>query len=257
LIPPRTRIPRDENPRERYGSAAFSIVFHVAVLLFLLYKAPLHPDDFLSGDVGGGGGGNGGEQTTLISLAGPPEPPPVPVPVPPEVTPEPIVVPDPVPTPIIPPPQDSVKAPPAPAPAPVPTPAGGGGANGGAGSAGAGGGAGGGTGGGIGTGTGTGTGSGEGPGGGGGTSPDGLIPPTSTALQLPPSAPKSLRGQKVTVIFKIDETGRVLDAQLKASTGNSKYDNELRKTAMTWRFRPARNRQGQAVPSTYPVEYLL
>ena len=262
IRPPRVSIPGSEKPSERYGAVAASLLFHFILLFVLMWNRPLVESDFLEGELGGGGGGNNGLETTLISLAGPPEAPPVPVdaPVIPEPDPTTIPTPDPVP----PPPKDTVKTPPAPTPAP-PTPApvpstssGTSGAAGdaGAGSAGSGGGAGGGTGGGVGTGTGTGTGSGSGDGtGGGGNSPDGLIPPSPTAVIMQPPPPKNVRGRKVVVLIAVDATGRVTDAELKQSSGNSKYDAELKKTAFQWRFRPARNRQGEAVKSTMEVMF--
>lgn len=258
MIPPRVRIPRSDKPSERYGPVAISFVFHLLIIIVLLYKGMPVESELLEGDLGGGGGGN--EGTTLISLAGPPESLPVPVPTPP-VEPDPIPVPTPDPVP--PPPKDTVKTPPAPAPAPTPAPVAStpstGGDAGSTGSAGSGGGAGGGSGGGVGTGSGTGTGAGSGGGtGGGGNSPDGIIPPSATALYLPPpNPPKSAAGKSVTIDLTIDAAGKVLDAQLKQSSGSSKYDEALRKTALGWRFRPARTRQGEAVKSVFPVTYVL
>jgi periplasmic protein TonB len=237
-----------------------SFVFHALFIGFFLWNSKLVESLLLEGELGGGGGGSGGLEATLISLAGPPEPPPPAVmtpPVPDEIA---VPVPEDVVKPIEP-PKDTAKAPPAAVPAP-PTPAppasaGGSGGDAGAGSAGSGGGTGGGVGTGTGTGTGSGTGAGSGGGGGGGTSPDGIIPPSPTALQLPPTPPKSLRGKTVIVVFSIDESGKVLDAQLKESSGNSKYDSTLRKTALGWRFKPARNRGGEAVRATVAVTYTL
>jgi TonB family protein len=259
MIPPRVRIPRSDKPSERYGPVAVSILFHLLLIAILLYKGMPVESELLEGELGGGGGGNNGEQTTLISLAGPPESPPVPVPTPP-VEPDPIPVPTPDPVP--PPPKDTVKTPPAPTPAPVPMPLGttvSGGDAGAAGSAGSGGGAGGGSGGGVGTGTGTGTGSGSGGGtGGGGTSPDGLIPPSASTLFLPPpNPPKSAHGRTIVVAVTIDVLGRVLDAQLKQTSGSSKYDEALRKSALGWRFKPARNRMGEPVPGVFSFEVTL
>ncbi len=263
ITPPRVAIPQQENTRERFGSVVVSFLFHATILGFFLWNSHLVESLLLPGEAGGGGGGgNGGSDITLISLEGPPEAPPVPVPTPPVAPPEELTIPepDPVPTPIVP-PKDSVKTT-APSPVPAapsqPSPAGGAGsASGGAGSAGSGGGAGGGSGGGVGTGIGAGTGSGTGGGGGGGDSPDGIIPPSPTALQLPPSAPKSLRGVTVVVIFSVDATGKVLEVQMKQGSGDSKYDATLRKTAMSWRFRPARNRLGEAVKSVTTATYQL
>jgi TonB family protein len=110
----------------------------------------------------------------------------------------------------------------------------------------------------VGSGTGTGTGSGSGGGtGGGGNSPDGLIPPSPTALFLPPAAPSRLHGRMVEILLSVDERGRVTDARLKVSTSDSKYDAALKKKAMEWRFRPARNAQGAAVKGTFVFTYTI
>jgi protein TonB len=263
IAPPQMEIPRrGETPRDRYIATAFSFIFHGALIAFLLWVGLPEVSELLAGELGGGGGGDGGDQISLISLAGPPEQVAVePIPVPP---PEPEVVPDPTPTPVPPPPKDTVRTPPAPAPAAATPVANAGTATGGtsdgtgAGSAGSGGGAGGGSGGGVGTGTGSGTGSGTGDGtGGGGTSPDGVIPPSPTALHLGPQAPTELRGKSVIVLLTIDTAGKVMDARLEASTGNSKYDAALRKSALGWRFRPARDRNGNAVKGTFAVTYAI
>jgi protein TonB len=259
ITPPRVQIPGSDTPSDRYGAVAASLLFHAILIFILLWNKPLVESVFLEGDLGGGGGGSGGPESTLISLAGPPEPPPPVVPTPP-VQPDP--VPTPTPTPVPPPPKDTVKTPPAPTPSPVPAPVTTGtaanGGDAGAGSAGSGGGAGGGTGGGVGTGNGTGTGAGSGGGtGGGATSPDGLIPPSPTALMLQPTPPGNLRGRTVIVDLEIDPSGKVTEVQVKQSSGNSKYDSQLKKTAAEWRFHPARNRQGQAVTSVFQVTFTL
>ena len=254
MRPPELHIPtRGETPRDRWVAAGFSSIFHGLLLAFLLWIGVPHMSELLEGDLGGGGGGSGGDDINLISLAGPPEQvavEPVPVPPPP---PEPDVVPDPTPTPVPTPPVDTTKAPPSSAaPVPLGTPPGSATGGGGAGSAGSGGGAGGGSGTGVGTGTGSGTGAGSGGGtGGGGTSPDGVIPPSPSALVIPPTAPKKLNGMSVVVNLTVDVNGRVLEAHLEQSTGDSKYDAALRKSALSWRFRPARNRAGEPVKATF------
>jgi TonB family protein len=230
-------------------------LFHAILIFVLLWNRPLVESVFLEGDLGGGGGGNGGPESTLISLAGPPEPP-APVLETPPVEPDP--VPTVTPTPVPPPPRDTAKTQPAPTPEPAKAlgTAVNSGDGAGAGSAGSGGGAGGGSGGGVGTGTGVGTGSGSGGGGGGGDSPDGLIPPSPAALQMQPTPPKGLHAT-ITVLLAINATGRVTEVQFKKASGNSKYDSQLKKSALEWRFKPAKNRAGQAVDSVFEVTFTI
>ena len=259
MRPPELKIPnRGETPRDRYVAAGSSFVFHGLLLAFLLWVGIPEVSELLEGELGGGGGGNGGDEISLISLAGPPEQAePVPVPPPP---PETEAIPDPTATPVPPPPKDTVKTQPAPASPAVPlgSAVGANSEGTGAGSAGSGGGAGGGSGGGVGTGTGTGTGAGSGGGsGGGGTSPDGIIPPSPSALVIPPAAPKKLNGLTVVVNLTVDTNGRVLEARLEQSTGDSKYDAALRKSALNWRFKPARNQAGQAVRATFAFSTII
>ena len=257
ITPPRTSIPRNETTRERIGPVAASLLFHLLLFVVLLSRGMPVESSLLAGELGGGGGGgNNGPETTLIDLASIPTPPPT-VEVPPVV--EPDVLPDPEVLPV--PPPDTVKPVPVPEPvvappAPIPVPvAVGTGDPAGAGSAGTGGGAGGGTGGGVGTGTGPGSGPGSGPGGGGGgTDPNGIIPPQPTAIFMAPNPPKKLKGS-VVMLLSIDETGRVTDARTKESSGNSKYDGQLLKAAKSWRFRPARTRDGRVVDAVYSFTY--
>ena len=107
-----------------------------------------------------------------------------------------------------------------------------------------------GTGGGSGSGTGTGTGAGEGPGSGAGGT---IRPPEVIGLIWPPQPPGSVRDREVVVRVQVDENGRVTDVRLLASSGNERYDRELRRQAMEWRFRPARDPSGRAI--AYPYEY--
>ncbi len=107
-----------------------------------------------------------------------------------------------------------------------------------------------GAGGGDGSGTGPGSGSGEGPGSGSGGT---VRPPEVIGLIWPPQPPGNVRDREVTVRVLVDANGRVTDVRLLASSGNGRYDRQLREQAMEWRFRPARDQSGRAI--AYPYEY--
>lgn len=107
-----------------------------------------------------------------------------------------------------------------------------------------------GSGGGSGSGTGTGTGAGSGPGSGAGGT---IRPPAPTAMIIPPMAPSNLRGRTVRLRLMVDERGRVGSVQLLATSGNGRYDRELRRAAEGWLFHPARDVNGRAI--AYPYEY--
>jgi protein TonB len=213
---------------------------------------------------GGGGGGFGGEQVTFVDIAPPaaadPEVtltvPEVAPPPEPEVEPEPQpeTPPPPVPTPPVPAPP---AAPPAPAPgsqpgtgAPSAGQGGGTGAGQGAGQGvgvgpgtgpGSGGGTGGGTGGGIGSGVGPGTGAGR------------MVAPVPEFVLIPPSnPPRGVRGDSLVVRLNIDATGKVRDVEFR-STGDRGYDQKLRRTALEWRFRPARDPASKPIAVAYDV----
>lgn len=109
-----------------------------------------------------------------------------------------------------------------------------------------------GTGSGTGGGSGSGTGAGTGPGQGVGAGEGGTIrPPEPIALLIPPMAPSSLRGREIRVRLQVDVAGRVTAVELVTSSGNARYDRELRRTAEGWRFRPARDPGGRAVAHVF------
>ncbi|HEX8673464.1 MAG TPA: energy transducer TonB [Longimicrobium sp.] len=264
---------RKPNGKWVAGAVAASIVAHLLILVLLLGlggrglllademagDGPSAADDQGAGG-GGGGGGDAGEQVTYYEVSAPIAPPVAPpVPVPPEVE----VLPPVVPPPVTPPPTEQPKAQPAPPAAPAPTPApptqpgtgGGAGGNAGAGQGpgtgsgagpGSGGGSGGGTGGGVGTGTGPGTAGGEGS----------VIPPVADLQLFPPDPPRALRGRAVEVTVAVNELGAVTGADVTISSGDRRYDQLLRRQAMEWHFRPARDRTtGRPVAVRYPIGF--
>jgi protein TonB len=106
---------------------------------------------------------------------------------------------------------------------------------------GSGGGSGGGTGGGIGSGTGTGTGAGR------------MQAPVPEFVLIPPSnPPRGVRGDSLVIRLQIDATGKVRDVEFR-STGDRGYDQKLRRTAMEWRFRPARGPDNRPTAVAYDV----
>jgi hypothetical protein len=246
-----------EIPDHRAGSGTVALLLHALAIAFLIFlsQQPLPESGTgLLGPLGTGGGGGGGEVIHYISLPGDPAPPPPPQVVPPvipEVEPD-LVIPDPVPEPEVLVMVDSVPLS-ALEPPPLET---GTGAGGGAPELGRGGGpgSGGGSGGGDGLGAGPGTGGGSGPGTGGG---DGTLgsPPVPMMLLFPPSAPRDMRGKKVTVTLLVDAQGVVQQVlALEPETGNGDFDDDIRRTAMAWRFRPGRDPAGTPVAAVYPVE---
>ena len=128
-----------------------------------------------------------------------------------------------------------------------------------------------GAGGGQGTGTGAGTGPGTGPGSGGGRGGgegggigSGVGPgsgrgralaPSPEVLLIPPPAPGSVRGKTVVVRLAVDEKGVVKDAEIMPSTGDRKYDSALKKVALGWRFRPARDAGNQPIAVQFDVTF--
>lgn len=79
----------------------------------------------------------------------------------------------------------------------------------------------------------------------GGTEEEGhsrVTPPAPRGLILPPGdRPGRVRGKEVVVWVFVDERGRVISdsTRLLPPTGDSKFDERLRKQASEWVFRPA------------------
>jgi TonB family protein len=243
-----------DTPENRAGPAAISVLLHaflIALAIFMTVRE-VETGTGLIGPPGTGGGGGGGEVIAYVTLPGEPPPPPPPPPVAP-IIPEidDLVIPRPVP----PEPEvvvmlDSALLVPLPeSPTDIGTGAGGGapepGRGGGPGS-------GGGSGGGDGGGAGTGTGGGSGPGTGGG---DGTLgrPPEPRMLLFPPAAPRSVRGRSVTVHLVVDAQGVVREVALVPETGNDDLDDDIRRTALSWQFRPGTDGAGRPVTKPYEV----
>lgn len=260
-----TRRERSGERRSVLRGLAVSLAVHVALIggALLAGRAGY---DFLT-DVGtptgisegpaggGGGGGGGGEMVTYVEIAPAPaaetaeEALVVVEPEPTEPEPEPEPVPEPRPQP------PATPAAPAPSVAPATGTAGAGAEAGSGGGRGAGQGPG--TGPGVGPGSGGGTGGGTGGGVGSGTGPgtgEGRIqPPVPEVLLLPPpKPPKAVRGSTLVLRVSIDARGEVRDVEFR-STGDRRYDRELRRVAMDWRFRPARDPANRPVAVDYDV----
>jgi TonB family protein len=251
----------DRENKDTAESAAVSAVFH-ALLILLIVLLTRTGVLVVTGDQGvgtgigsgdAGGGGGGGQEDVISILVREPEPQPA------METAE-LVIPTEVEKPVV--EQkpieevqiakvDSTPKPPAPAPQPLNPPGGTGtgegtgtGAGTGAGTGpGSGGGSGGGTGGGIGSGTGPGTGRGK------------VLSPSPEVLLVPPTPPGNLRGKEFVVRLAVDSTGVVKDAEIIPSTGNRKYDDTLKKTALGWRFRAARDAANRPVAVLFEVTF--
>jgi TonB family protein len=80
---------------------------------------------------------------------------------------------------------------------------------------------------------------------------------TAKALQLPPAPPTKLRGTTVIAQFDVDDTGKVRGVELTTPSGDTAYDAKLKKLALGWLFRPARNNQGVPVSDVVTIRYIL
>lgn len=255
--------PEREN-QDTAKSAVVSGAFHLAIILLIigLTRAGVL---VVSGDLGvgtgigtgaAGGGGGGGREDVLSIVIAEAEPEPVEAEdlvLPPKVE---DIVPEPKPEEK---PLEEVKvavADSTPRPAASafqpPNPPGGTGTGEGTGTGpgtgpgfgpGTGGGSGGGSGGGIGSGMGPGTGRGK------------ILGPSPEVLLVPPTPPGNVRGKEVVVRLQVDSTGIVRDAEIIPSTGNRKYDDTLKKTALGWRFRAARDATNRPVAVLFDVTF--
>ena len=239
------------DPRRFVGAAA-SLLFH-ATLLVLIIRGTV--DAFIQTPAagnpalppGGGGGGGGGQGLRYISL--PPLPPAAATAVvqQPTVPPPDIAPPIPVPTVLEPTPAvvvaqaDSVPA------AAAATAVGGAGP-------GSGGGSGGGAGGGVGPGTGAGSGPGSGGGGGGGS---GREPQWIYGTLFFEKPPKDLRGQTLFVTFHVLADGHVARVETDPVIKDGEFARRFQERAETYRFKPARNADGVAVPGVSRMAFTL
>jgi len=248
----RQRVPR------RFIGGAVSLLFHAALRVLVVRGAvdkfiqPPAVGNPLLAMGGGGGGGGGGERVRYITLpplqqAAAPAPVEQPAVPPPEVVPPAVVAPTPVPADTQPTPTvvvssaDSVSA----------AGAGSGGPGSGPGS---GGGSGGGTGGGVGTGTGAGSGPGSGGGGGGGS---GREPQWTYGTFFFEKPPKELRGQTLRVTFHVRADGRVARVETEPKITDGEFARKFTERAETYRFKPARNADGVAVPGVATMTFTL
>ena len=121
-------------------------------------------------------------------------------------------------------------------------------------------GAGGGSGGGQGSGVGPGSGSGTGPGSGGGSGGGVAVgregsPPEPRQFIVPPlEYPKSLRGQTVAITFDVAADGRVTDITVAPPISDRSFSRKFDEVMRSYRFKPARNADGQPVRATIIVE---
>jgi TonB family protein len=247
--------PRDK--RDEVTATVVSVIGHVLLIVLLFGVAGRKLLAVANGDMGVGdgigagpaGGGGGGGSEVAIVIAPEEKAPPAPVEEkPPEPIPQPIPIPEPVIKPMELPPPLALALPdsmPRLTITPIASGAGSGQGSGtGAGTGpgtgpGSGGGSGGGEGGGIGSGFGPGTGRGR------------LLAPSPEVMLIPPPAPGSVRGKTVVVRLAVDSTGAVKDVEIIPSTGDRKYDSALKKMALGWRFRAARD------PANKPVSVLF
>jgi protein TonB len=235
---------------ERRGRLATTISFllhaliiFIAIRLTAVVTMPEHSSigDAIQLVLGGGGGGGGQRGAAFEHPATPPlQTPAVPPPVQPPPPPVPTVIP---PSP----------APPQPVPPPAavadPNPASTGAA------AGTGTGSGGGNGSGTGTGSGQGPGSGSGSGGGSGGGMGGFPPQNRTVIVPQLNAPKKLRGKTVTVTFHVAVDGRVTDFSVVPPIEDRDYARKFDEIMRDYRFKPARDRAGKAIPGFTTIEF--
>ena len=250
-------------------SGLLALLLHALLLLLALGPVGRHllkteTDPGVGTGIGagaaGGGGGGRSEEVSMVTLIAPAEAAAAPVPVPVPV-PAPVPPPPPPPEPVLP----RIDPPKLPPPPSLPVTAAmtattlpairaalaAGGEGTGVGS-GRGPGIGPGSGGGSGGGEGGGIGSGKGPGIGRGR----LLAPAPDFLLLPPTpTPGAARGKTILVRLAIDGSGVVRDVELIPSTGDRGFDQALRRTALGWHFRPARDAANNAVAVTYDVTF--
>jgi TonB family protein len=80
-----------------------------------------------------------------------------------------------------------------------------------------------------------------------------MVAPVPEFVLIPPSnPPRGVRGDSLVVRLNIDVTGKVRDVEFR-STGDRGYDQKLRRTALEWRFRPARDPASKPIAVAYDV----
>jgi hypothetical protein len=241
-----TKVPALKLPRRHNGPGGFLLALLCHALLILVVLAPWLRDlsHFQraigeSGNTGGGGGGGSGYRDVALPAF---QRPAAPAAVPATAVPEQAVVLE-TPT-VIEPFAEPVVA----TPDSLPAVASAAGAAGGGVGPGSGGGSGGGTGGG--TGTGTGPGSGPGSGGEGGLA----RPPQIRHMVISPGGvPKAMQGRAVRVTFYVNAAGVVQQIEVVPDIEDRAYARKFEESMRSYRFRPARDAQGGAVPGTVTI----
>jgi len=244
-VPLATPFGRLAHERGGIRGVLLSAAVHVGVVALLLWGGSrfVLADRAPGPGHGRGGGGGGGGNRTLVLLV--PPPPPVAQPAPPPQEPQ-VVLPKQLAV-VVPAPQpDTVPHAPAPAASPALGPGAGAGQGAGAGP-------------GAGTGSGGGSGSGVGP----GTGPDSgggggrIYPPFLQGLSFPFNAPRSLKGQTITAVFQISETGEVLHVALDPVPDDRGFAREMLDRLRQYKFIPAHTVDGQPVAALYRIKITL
>jgi TonB family protein len=79
--------------------------------------------------------------------------------------------------------------------------------------------------------------------------------PSPEVLLIPPAAPGGVRGKSVVVRLAVDSVGAVKDAEVIPSTGDRKYDSALKRVALGWKFRPARDQSNRPIGVLFDVTF--
>jgi hypothetical protein len=70
-------------------------------------------------------------------------------------------------------------------------------------------------------------------------------------MLLPPDAPPSVKGKEFRVRFWIDERGRVTHIEVDPPIPDAEYRGEFNDRMRQFRFYPARDSEGNPIPSCY------
>jgi hypothetical protein len=78
-------------------------------------------------------------------------------------------------------------------------------------------------------------------------------------MALPPNAriPKELQGQTIVVTFLVSSTGDVLRVHFDPAIADAKYRQAFEEQMLAYRFTPARDSLGRAVPGTAQQTFVL
>ncbi len=62
-----------------------------------------------------------------------------------------------------------------------------------------------------------------------------------------------MSSRTIVFVLEVDTEGVVRNVELQPPTGDRRYDAALRRMALDWRFRPARDADNRPVAVKYPV----